>query len=136
PNATIARSSIRNFSKPTRVARRSVFIPAGPELPPSRLVSLILETLTTVPRVLRHPLPTILVKEYQESRVLYEVRYFTDDFRLGVDTDGLVLERLWYAFERQGISIPLPQRQVALREGLAARDEARQAELARADEAL
>jgi len=62
------------------------------------------------PGVLDDPPPHVVMLDFAESAMVFELRYFLDDHRKAERIDGLVRERIWYAFKRAGISIPFPQR--------------------------
>lgn len=114
PNGALAKGTIRNFTKPTTVSRRSIEVSAPYDVPPERVQHVALSVLADVPRVLDSPAPTIILTTFGDSAVQYTLRYFTDEFALAEGTDSLVRYRLWYAFRRAQISIPFPQTDVHL----------------------
>lgn len=112
PNSTLAKSVIRNFTKPTARSRRSVYVQAPYEVPPGDVHQTIVRALLGVEGVAADPAPTVVTEEFAESGVTYWVRYFTDDFARREIVDGEVRDRIWYAFQRARISIPFPIRTV------------------------
>ena len=114
PNSTLAKSALRNFSRPTKVARRHAFVEAPYSESPEHVMPELLESLRGLSGVLRDPAPTVIVLDFNERGVRYEVRYYIDDFENRETIAGAVRERLWYALQRVGIEIPVPQRQVRL----------------------
>ncbi len=129
PNATIAKSALRNFTKPTPTSRRTIRVSAAYAMPPAKVKAALAEAVVGIPHVLTTPAPLILLTEYADSGINYEIRYFTDDFRLADITDATVRERIWYALGRAGVSIPFPQVDVHMSH---VTDETKKAEAARA----
>jgi small-conductance mechanosensitive channel/CRP-like cAMP-binding protein len=116
PNGMIAKAPIRNFSKPATVVRRSAFVQAPYDVPPGRVHELILTGLTDVPGVLADPPPSVITRGFMDSGIEYWARYFIDRF---ADRDVIasrVRDRIWYTFNRGGVSIPFPIRTVNLHE--------------------
>lgn len=114
PNGSLARQTIRNFTKPTDVSRRSVELSAAYEAPPERVKAVALSALEGIPNALLHPAPSVVVTAFGDSAVVYTLYYFTRAFALATWTDSAVREHVWYAFRRAGIAIPFPQRDVRL----------------------
>ncbi|MFO0617466.1 MAG: mechanosensitive ion channel family protein [Polyangiaceae bacterium] len=130
PNGLLAKSPLKNFSKPTIVVRRSVYVQIGYETPPPRVHQVILSALEDAPFVLKEPAPTIVSNDFKDSGIEYWVRFFINDFDRRDIADGGVRDRLWYAFQRAGIRVPFPQRQIEMHqvsEESKARDSARKA---------
>lgn len=114
PNGALARGTIKNFTKPTLVTRRSLEIVAPHQIAPEQVERVLLSALEDVPGALRSPSPSVVLSKFGESAVFYTLRYFIDDFSEGNVTDSLVRRRVWYGFRRAEISIPVPQRAVHL----------------------
>lgn len=112
PNSMLAKSPIRNYSRPSKVSRRSVIVSGTYETPPYRVQEAIVKALDGTPGVLREPAPWVQTKAFGESGVEYTVWFFTDDYAARDRTDGLVRDRVWYALQRAKITIPFPIRTV------------------------
>jgi small-conductance mechanosensitive channel/CRP-like cAMP-binding protein len=112
PNAIIAKTTLRNVTRPTPVARRSVRFSASYAASPDKVKTVALAAIPGIPKVLPQPAPSVVTADFGDDAVLYTLRYFTDDHGAATGTDSLVRDRLWYAFGRAGISIPYPQRDV------------------------
>lgn len=112
PNGVLARAPIRNYTQPSAVSRRSINVSAPYEVPPKRVQDAIVGALAGAPGVLADPAPWVQTKSFAESCVEYTVWYFTNDFAARIRTDGAVRDRVWYALQRAGISIPFPIRTV------------------------
>lgn len=114
PNSTLAKAPLRNFSLPRPEARRRVYVHAPREVSPANLRAVLLEAVQGVGGVLAKPTPSVLVHEFDERGVKYEVRFFIRDFAHRENLDAEVRERLWYAMQRCGVSIPPPNRFVRM----------------------
>lgn len=112
PNSSL--DTIRNFSKPTPLARHESFIWAPYDVPPHRVITILQTAVKDVVGLVADPPPTVLVADFTERGVRYWVRYFMVDFDRRELVSAEVRERLWYAVNRAGIPIPPPIRHVAL----------------------
>lgn len=124
PNNLLARSPIRNYSKPTRLVRRNATVLAPYEAPPARVHRLMGEAVVEVEGVRSHPAPDIQTIAFTERGMEYRVRYFIEEFDQRELIDSRVRDRLWYALRRAALPIPPPQRRVTLIERTAAMTEA------------
>ncbi len=114
PNSTLAKSSLRNFSEPTRAVRRHAYVFAPYDQPPERIIAELIEALKDVDGVLDSPKTSVIVDSFGERGVRYDVRYFIAEFEERENVAGAVRERLWYSLQRMGVQIPVPQRLVRL----------------------
>ena len=62
------------------------------------------------PGVLGEPAPSVFLRSFGESGVIYEVRFWLDDHRLYNVIADAVRTNIWYALRRQNIKIPYPIR--------------------------
>lgn len=112
PNALLAKTAIRNYSKPTRIQRRQVTVQGPYEAPPARVHAAIQAALGGIPGVATEPAPWVQTKSFADSGVEYGVFYFIDDFPARERIDGDVRDRVWYALQRASIVVPFPVRTV------------------------
>jgi CRP-like cAMP-binding protein len=112
PNSTLAKSPIRNYSRPSKVSRRYVSVSGPYEAPPHRVHEAIVNALAGTPGVLADPAPWVQTKVFADSGIEYTVWFFTDDYASRDRTDGLVRDRVWYGMQRAKLSIPFPIRTV------------------------
>ncbi|MGH1344764.1 MAG: cyclic nucleotide-binding domain-containing protein [Nannocystales bacterium] len=108
PNGPLARAPIRNFTKPTKMSRRSLFVVVPFSEPPHRVQDVILEGLQHTPGVLRRPAPSVVTSDFVERGVRYWVRFHTDDFERREVTDSLARDRIWYSLRRANIQMAVP----------------------------
>lgn len=114
PNGLLAKAPISNFSKPTKVARRGVFVSVSYDVPPRRVHEAILEAIADAPGVLAEPLPSVLTHSFGDNGIDYWVRFYTEEFPRRDAVDSGVRDRIYYALRRADFAIPFPQRTVHL----------------------
>ncbi|MEM9693102.1 MAG: mechanosensitive ion channel family protein, partial [Myxococcota bacterium] len=114
PNGMLAKAAIRNFSRPSSLLRRNLYVLGPYEVPPEQVEEAILSGLMGLRDVEPMPPPSVVVKSFDDNGVLYWVRYYTRSFQRSEHTDAQVRSRIWYAFNRRGIQIPFPVRTVRL----------------------
>ena len=110
PNAMLARAPIRNYSRPSNISRRSVSVQGPYEMSPRRVHDAILGSISGTPGVLADPPPFVRTRNFGESGIEYDVKFFTDDFASRERIDSHVRDRIWYALQRGEVNIPYPQR--------------------------
>lgn len=124
PNASIAREPIVNFSRPTRSHGCYLSIGVDYATPPNKARTVILDVLRNVPDVCRHPAPSVFLANYADFSINFSIKFFIDDYAALDRVQSLVMDRLWYAFKREGVSIPFPVQDVRVRNAVS--DEKRQ----------
>lgn len=110
PNGVLAKSTIHNFTKPNGVSRREVFVQAPYDVPPPRVEEAMLSAVNDVEGIVSNPSPVVQLRSFADSGIEYYLFYFIDDFPNRGRIDSDVRQRIWYAFQRAGISIPFPIR--------------------------
>lgn len=131
PNASIAKSAIRNYSRPSRVSRRRLVIGVTYDASPHEVHAILGAAAADAPGVLAEPKARARTKTFGDSAIVYEVLYFVDDFAHALDVDGAVADRVYHCLARRGISIPFPVRTVQMAP-VEPPEKRRQAERARA----
>ncbi len=115
PNALVAKEDVVNFTNGGRPVGIDVVVGAAYEAPPNLVKAEVLEALREAPLVLDAPAPLCRLKDFGDSAVNYQVRFYVADYARAPAATDEVLSRLWYRFGRAGISIPFPQRVVTMR---------------------
>lgn len=107
PNGVLAKNSILNYTKPTNVARRNIYILVPYRIPPRKVHDIILKVLPEVSEVLTDPPASVVTNRILESGMVeYWVRFFITAFHRRDIIDGNVRDRIWYALERSEIDHP------------------------------
>ena len=112
PNGALAKAPIRNFSKPSPYARRTIEVGCQYEVSPVRVRAVILASLAGAPDVLAEPPPLVNAANFGASSIDYQVHFYVTDFARRFAIESLVRERVWYALNRAKIAIPFPTRMV------------------------
>ena len=119
PNSAIAKESIINYSHPTRTHGCTLQIGVSYDTPPNKTREVILGVLREAPGVCREPAPSVYLVGYGDSSVNFTVKFYLDDFAQLDPIQSGVMDRLWYALKREGISIPYPIRDTRQRDTVA-----------------
>ncbi len=115
PNSTVAKSNLVNFSAPDPVTMIQKTVGVDYAAPPNRVRSVLTAMMKTVDGVLVEPAPDVYVKDYGDSAVVYELRFWLSDFDRASRIEAEVMRGVWYHLKRAGINIPFPIRDVYLR---------------------
>lgn len=136
PNSALARTSIKNFTKPTSLSRRTIEVVASYDVSPRKVEAALLRALWSVPGVLPEPAPFVLIPRFADSGIAYHLCYFIDDFARRDRVDTLVRQRVWYALRRERIPMPFPTQTLQLTDATAAHERDDRREQARRIAAL
>jgi small-conductance mechanosensitive channel/CRP-like cAMP-binding protein len=98
---------------------------------PSEVVRVVTDAIVdaAIPGVAAEPAPDCLFRDVQQSFARYAVRYWLTDFERDLPTDSAVLTRVYFALQRAGIALAVPEHAVLLTE----QSSERTAELERSD---
>jgi small-conductance mechanosensitive channel/CRP-like cAMP-binding protein len=116
PNGLLAKSPLKNYTRPTRTSRRNLYFSVGFDVPPRKVHEIVRQAIADTPGVLREPPPSIVTNGFGDAGIEYWVRVFTDQFHRRDIVDGNVRDRIWYGLQRAGISIPFPHRAVHMQQ--------------------
>ena len=94
PNAGLAKAAIRNYSRPSPVARRRVVVGVSPAAAPDEVHEALVEAAREVSGVLPSPAPYARTRAFAESSIEYEVLFFIDDFSQALTIEGAVRDRI------------------------------------------
>jgi small-conductance mechanosensitive channel len=76
--------------------------------------SVILDVAKTAEWVLKNPLPRVVVRRFGESSVDLQLRVWIKDARRRMDTISYMTDKVKEAFDREGIEIPYPKRDITM----------------------
>lgn len=108
PNSSIGKESIVNFSRPNRNHGCYLMIGVSYDTPPTKARDTILNVLREVPEVCQQPAPSVFLVNYGNFSIDFKIKFFIENFARIEPIQSVVMDRLWYAFRREGISIPFP----------------------------
>src|SRR5690606_1541909 len=112
PNGVLARAPITNFSRPTPLVRRSIYVDVPFDAPPGRVVQVLETAAALADGVVEHPPPNALISEFTDRGVRYWLRYHIVDYERREDIAGAVFRNCWYAMAREGWEVPAARRRV------------------------
>ncbi len=81
---------------------------------PAKTIHIVREAVREADNVSQKIRPIVRIKDFGDSSVDFEVKYWLEDYAKFNDTDALVRQRIWYAFRRAGINFAFPTRTVQL----------------------
>ncbi len=110
PNDAVTQAEIVNHSRPEGITARTLTVEAGYAHPPMVVKKILMEAAAAVPGVAPEPSPASYLHEFKESGIEYKLRFWLRDYARRERIAGEVMAYVWYAFKRQGIEIPFPQR--------------------------
>ena len=116
PNSLVASQRIINYNDPPTPHRRELIVRAPYSGSPDNVISSIMPILQNHPGVERKPSPNVLVKDFGDHWIEYEVRYWYTDYEQLERVDGEIRRQVWYHFRRARVDSPLPIREVYLHE--------------------
>ena len=119
PNSLIAKEFILNYSRPTCHHGCLLSIGVSYDTPPTKAREVMLGVLREAPELCKDPAPSVYLASYGDFAINFTIKFFIEDFARLEPIQSGVMDRLWYAFRREGISIPYPVRDLRHREALA-----------------
>jgi len=118
PNDLVANEPVSNRSRKGRL-RLGIEVGIDYDADPERAKSVAVEAITELGIVMPVPQPEVLVRRFGDSAVVLEVRCWINhpSPRRRARTIDAVAAAVKAAFDREGIGIPFPQREVSNRAG-------------------
>ena len=114
PNNEIMTRDIINYtiiSSKIRV-RINIGVAYDADLPKAKKI--ILDIADAIEWIVKEPKPKVVVRLFGESSVDLQVRVWIKDARKRMDTISEITDRVKEAFDRQGIEIPYPKRDITI----------------------
>jgi len=108
PNILASRERLDVFRRGGPPMARVLRVNLEYDLPPARARDILEAALRNLPGLAPHPTPRALLHGFADWSVAYELRYWLEDYARYLDVDSAVRERLWYAFEREGVAFAYP----------------------------
>ncbi len=110
PNKTIAGATIINLTFPTREHAIRLTVGFDYGVPPNFVKDCMVRAALTAPGVLAKPAPKVFLKDFADSAILYEIKFWLDDESRFNDIVDSIKTNVWYEAQRNGIRIPFPIR--------------------------
>ncbi len=116
PNSIISKERIVNHHAPSSLHLRRIYVGVTYDTPPGLTVKALLEAASEVNGVREKPAPEAHFVDYQDCRLLFELRVWIDHYQYYPIIQSDIRKRIWYAFKRYNITIPFPIRDVNLKQ--------------------
>jgi small-conductance mechanosensitive channel len=117
PNSDLITGVVKNWTHANMLGRVLIKIGVSYDSDPEQVRTILTECATAHPQVLKTPAPAVLLAEFGDSALQFEVYCIVADLtaRGGIKSDiqFAILKR----FRAAGIEIPYPQRDVRIRQG-------------------
>jgi len=108
PNSVFGKEKLEIFPHSGHPIARYLRVGVDGEASPAITRAVLVEALRGTPGMASEPKPVAHLKNFDPYAVLYEVRYWLDDYSKYLEVDSAVRERVWYALHRAGIKMALP----------------------------
>jgi small-conductance mechanosensitive channel len=116
PNEDLITGRVTNWSYSSDLIRQHVIVGVSYGSDVHLAVRLAVEAAVAVTRVLDVPDPACLLKEFGDSALILELRFWIRDPANGTaNVRSEVMLRIWDLFREHGIEFPFPQRELTLR---------------------
>jgi CRP-like cAMP-binding protein len=114
PNSTMAKGNIVNLTDPTpeHLCKKRIGIEYG--APPNKVRNVLVDVMSHVAGVLADPSPDVYLVEYGDSAILYDLRFWINNYDRRTRIEAEIMRAVWYRLKREGINIPFPMRDVYL----------------------
>ncbi len=114
PNNEIMRRDIVNYTIISSKIRVRINIGVSYDTEIEKAKRVITEVANSAQWVSKEPGPKVVVRNFGESSVDLQLRVWIDDARKRMDTISYVTDNVKAAFDREGIEIPYPKRDITL----------------------
>ncbi|MGI9087129.1 MAG: cyclic nucleotide-binding domain-containing protein [Chthoniobacterales bacterium] len=124
PNNEIVKQTIVNLNYPSVVHAMRIMVGAHYSVPPNRVKDALSRAVSQAQGVLGEPAPKIFLKDFADSAILYEIKFWMTDHARYNDTCDAVRTNIWYEFKRRRINIPFPIRTLQIERPSSAKERA------------
>lgn len=116
PNTRFVDQRLINYGTGQRPVAFGFKVGLPYETPPARVKEVLGGAARQAPGVLAHPAPVVLLRDYGESSIVYELRVWTREVHHIAQFQDTVGSRIWYEIQRAGLYVPFPIRTVHFRQ--------------------
>ena len=110
PHKLIGNEIIHNFSRPIAIHAERIRHGFSYNDPPNLAKHVLLTTALETQGILKEPEPQIFTISYDDFAITYEVKFFIDDYSDIESIRDRFMSRIWYAAQRNSLTIPFPIR--------------------------
>lgn len=112
PNGAMAKSSFKNYSRPTKLHRVREGFDLHIDNMPTTVHRVFMEAALATPRVLADPAPEVRTISYDGVSVHYDVFFWIADYGPVARVRTDFMTRAYYFAKRSGLKWPIPQREL------------------------
>lgn len=114
PNRHIVGTTITNLTYPDRTHGVRLHVGFEYSVPPNQVKDCLKHATTTAHGVLSTPEPRIFLKDFADSAIIYEIRFWMEDESEYNPICDAIRTNIWYEAQRAGLTIPFPIRTVKI----------------------
>ena len=115
PNSELINAAVGNWTHKNKLGRVEIKVGVAYGTDPRKVHALLLDIARSHPMVLKNPEPFVFFANFGESSLDFEIRLFLADIMNGLGVQNEIRFSIVEAFEREGIEIPFPQRDVNIK---------------------
>ena len=115
PNSLLITGSVKNLSFTGGAARIRVPVGVSYDADVDRVHKLLKEIALSLPNVLSDPEPAVLLTDFGDSSINFDVLCFVADVTTGSGTQSELNLEIARRFASEGIEIPFPQREIHIK---------------------
>jgi small-conductance mechanosensitive channel len=93
---------------------RLVYFSTTYDSSPAHTAKVVREAVRTVENVSQKVRPVVRIRNFGESGIEWEIKYWLENYSRYNETDAQIRQRLWYVFKREGIHFPFPTRTISI----------------------
>ena len=112
PNQTFFTTEATSFTQTETSRRESVFVGAAYEHDPDIIIEILEDIAKSHKKVLEYPNVRAFMIDFADSSINYKLAFWVANPLDSFDVASDLRRTIWKRFEKEGISIPFPQRQV------------------------
>ena len=112
-NSNAAREAIE-VSPRNNLNARLVFFGTLYTDSPAKTIHVVREAVRDADNVSDKIRPIVRIRNFGDSSIDWEIKYWIEDYAKYSDTDALVRQRIWYALRRNGLSFAFPTRTIQI----------------------
>ncbi len=105
PHLVIGQGIVKNLSRPSPMIKLMFDIAFSDQDPPNLIKKIILETIDSIPNILKEPLPEVKTKSYAEFKIIYEIEFLVHSYEMHEEVFDVLKTRIWYAAKRNNLTM-------------------------------
>ncbi len=108
PNSVAGRERLEIYPRPGPPIARVLDVGLECDASPAHARDVLEGAVRQLPGVAAFPPPVVYLKSFESYSVVYELRYWLEDYARFLEVDSAVRERVWYALDRARLPLAYP----------------------------